>query len=70
MISLSTGAIFAIALSNAPAVRGCTGHSARLITLENDSLGIRRARRSLSYASKSMEIVFVAMHACIRVCVS
>ena len=40
--------IFAIALSNPPAVRGCTGHSARLITLENDSLGIRRARRSLS----------------------
>ena len=48
MTSLSTGGIFAIALSKAPAVHGGTGHVARLITLENDSLGNRRVRLSRS----------------------
>ena len=34
------------------------------MTCENDSLAVNRAALSLSYASRSIDIVFVAMHAC------
>lgn len=54
------------AASNAAAVRGGVGQCARLMTLEKDSFWWRRALRSLSYASRSIDIVLVAMHFCMR----
>ena len=51
---------------NAAAVNSRRGQRARRITFENDSVGSRRARQSLSYASRSTDMVFVAMHARIR----
>ena len=40
------------AASMAAAVRGAGGHTARLITFEKDSSGMRRAFRNRSYASR------------------
>ena len=51
------------------AVRGSGGQMARLITFEKESSGDRRALRNRSYASRSMVIVFVAIHVCVHVCV-
>lgn len=57
------------AASKPAAVRGAGGQTARLITFENESPGDRRALRNSSYASRSIEIVFVAMLCmCARTC--
>lgn len=48
---------------NNPPQRGTPSpHLARLITLENDSSGLRRALARIRYASSSTESVFVALH--------
>lgn len=57
------------AASMAAAVRGAGGHKARLITFEKDSSGVSRAFRNRSYACRSIDIVFVAMHVCVCVLV-
>ena len=57
------------AASMPAAVRGSGGQMARLITFEKESSGDRRALRNRSYASRSMVIVFVAIHVCVHVCV-
>lgn len=57
------GVASSMAASKAPALCRSSVHRARLITFEKDSLGVVRAALSRSYASMSMEMVFVAtMH--------
>jgi hypothetical protein len=48
--------------NNDPQVFACFCQVPRLITCEKDSFGVVRAAASTRYASKSTEIVFVAMH--------
>src|SRR3569623_1122835 len=47
---------------SAPQVRASSCQRARRMTWENESLGPRRAALKRAYASRPMEMVFVAMH--------
>jgi len=66
MTDFDKGGVRSSKSSNAAPVEGGDAQTARLMTREKDSSGRVRARLSLSYASRSTEIVLVAIHRCMH----